>query len=97
LGFSGTRCLGDTETLNQASRASEIAAQGRRDLEHSVKWRSIQQEFYATGRAETVQRALSEAIDAAAVEAYQSALAPILSGPAAMIAAGDLARNESFP
>ncbi|MGD0498850.1 MAG: nucleotidyltransferase domain-containing protein [Bryobacteraceae bacterium] len=83
--------------MSQTNRANDVAAQGRKALEAGAQWREIQQAFFATGRAAAVQRALTQATDAAAVEAYQSALAAVLSGRAAMFAAGGFGRGELFP
>jgi [protein-PII] uridylyltransferase len=65
--------------------------------ESSTWWREAEREFFATGRAGSVQRALARATDEAAIQAYDSALAPVLRGPAAMFAVGSFGRGELFP
>lgn len=88
--------MGDTGDLNQAN-AIDIAAQGRRDLESSARWQETERDFQATGRAADVQRALTQEVEQAVLEAFQSALAPFLTGPVVMLAAGTFARGELFP
>ncbi len=88
--------LGDTEGLNGTS-SNDVAAQGRRDLEATALWQETERKFRATGRAAEVQRALTELVERAAVEAFQASLAQAFSGPAVMLAAGGFARGELFP
>ena len=88
--------MGDTGDLNQTN-ANDVAEQGRRDLESGALWQETERNFQAGGRAADVQRALTEAVERAAVDAFQAALAPVLRGPAVMLAAGGFARRELFP
>jgi [protein-PII] uridylyltransferase len=87
--------LGDTEDLNPTNRANDVAAQGRQDLESSALWQETERNFQATGRAADVQRALTQAVEQAAVEAFQASLAP--AGGTVMLATGGFARGELFP
>lgn len=57
----------------------------------------MEREFLATGWAEGVQRALAQSTDGAVIEAFESALAPVLGEGAAILAAGSYARRELFP
>jgi [protein-PII] uridylyltransferase len=82
--------------LNQTN-ANDVATQGRKDLESSALWQETERNFLASGRAADVQRALTQAVELAAVEAFQASLAPVLRGPAVMLAAGGFARRELFP
>ncbi len=83
--------------MSQANIGIDLAAQGRRDLEASAAWRETERNFQANGRAADVQRALTEVVERAAVEAFQAALAPAFRGPVAILAAGGFARGELFP
>jgi len=96
LPFLPQRRLGDTGDLNQTN-ANDVATQGRKDLESSARWQETERNFLASGRAADVQQALTEAVEEAAVEAFQASLAPVLRGPAVMLAAGGFARRELFP
>ena len=88
--------MGDTGDLNQTN-ANDMATQGRRDLESGALWQETERNFQASGRAADVQHALTQAVEQAAVEAFQAALARVLRGPAVMLAAGGFARRELFP
>ena len=94
--FLPKRRLGDTGDLNQTN-ANDVATQGRRDLESGPLWQETERNFQANGRAADVQHALTQAVERAAVEAFQASLAPVFRGPAAMLAAGGFARRELFP
>jgi [protein-PII] uridylyltransferase len=83
--------------LNQANIGIDVAAQGRRDLEASAAWQETERNFQSTGRAADVQRALTQAVEQAAIEAFQAALAPVFPKPVVMLAAGAFARVELFP
>ena len=74
-----------------------MATQGRRDLEAGDLWRETERNFQASGRAADVQRALTQAVERAVVEAFQASLAPVFRGPTVMLAAGGFARHELFP
>jgi [protein-PII] uridylyltransferase len=82
--------------LNQTN-ANDVATQGRRDLEAGDLWRETERNFQASGRAADVQRALTQAVERAVVEAFQASLAPVFRGPTVMLAAGGFARHELFP
>jgi [protein-PII] uridylyltransferase len=76
----------------QTNQAANAAAQRREGSR-----RQIEEEFSASGLAAPVERALTEAAGAIAVEAYQSALAPVISRRGAMFAVGGFARGDLFP
>ena len=82
--------------MNQTN-ANDVATQGRRDLEAGDLWRETERNFQASGRAADVQRALTQAVERAVVEAFQASLAPVFRGPTVMLAAGGFARHELFP
>ena len=58
---------------------------------------AIEEAFLASGLATPLQCALTAAVDAVAVEAYQTALAPAVSRPPAMLAVGNFGRGDLFP
>ncbi|HXR36401.1 MAG TPA: hypothetical protein VN754_10655, partial [Candidatus Binataceae bacterium] len=60
-------------------------------------WRRIEREFASTGDAATVQRGLTEAIDALVAKAYQAAVEPVLPQGAALLAWGEYGRAQLFP
>ncbi len=82
--------------MNQTN-ANDVATQGRRDLESSALWQETERNFLASGPAADVQHALTEAVERAAVEAFQASLARVFPGAAVMLAAGGFARRELFP
>lgn len=83
--------------MKQANRPDDVAAEGRKTLSTSAAWLEVEREFLETGWAQGVQRALAEATDRAVIEAFGSALAPVLGESAAILAAGSYARGELFP
>jgi [protein-PII] uridylyltransferase len=66
-------------------------------MQSSAAWLDVEREFFATARAAVVHSALTQLVDAAVIEAYQSSVAPVLSTPAAVLAMGSFARCEMFP
>lgn len=75
----------------------EAAAKGLEKLQTSDAWASIERDFFATGNATDVQLGLTRVVDATAVEAYRTAIEPVLPQGAAMLALGGFARQELFP
>jgi [protein-PII] uridylyltransferase len=73
------------------------AAPGSEKLLSSAVWRALEDEFFKTGNAAPVQTGLSGLIDAVAVEAYRSSIAPVLPQGAALLATGGYARREQYP
>ena len=57
----------------------------------------VEQEFLATGEAGPVQQALTKAMDAAVVAAYQDTLASLTAGGIVVIAVGGFGHGELFP
>ena len=68
-----------------------------RNLQSTDAWRVIEEEFQATGDASRVWKALTQALDRLAVEAYRAAIAPVFPQSAAMLAGGAYGRSEMFP
>ena len=73
------------------------AVPGLEKLHSSATWRAIEEEFFKTANAASVETGLSDKIDAIAVEAYRSSIQPVLPQGAVMLAAGGYGRRESFP
>ena len=76
---------------------AETAAGAPKNLRSSDAWRSIEEEFLATGEAPRVQKALTAARDGLAVEAYRAAIERVYPQSVAMLAGGAYGRGETFP
>jgi [protein-PII] uridylyltransferase len=80
-----------------ADSAASSAVPGLEKLHSSPAWRAIEEEFFKTGNATSVETGLSEKIDAIAIGAYRSSIEPVLPQGAVMLASGGYGRRESFP
>jgi [protein-PII] uridylyltransferase len=80
-----------------ADSSAPSAVPGLEKLQSSAQWREIEREFYKTGTAASVERGLSDRIDAIAVETYRASIEPVLPEGAVMLAAGGYGRRETFP
>jgi [protein-PII] uridylyltransferase len=76
---------------------AEAVVKGLEKLRSGNAWANVEREFSATGIAVEVQRGLTQAVDAIAIEAYGAAIEPILPEGAAMLALGGFGRQELFP
>jgi [protein-PII] uridylyltransferase len=74
-----------------------VMARGGSSLQSAASWRAIEEEFLASGDASRVERALTEARDALALEAYRAAIEPSLPQGVAMLASGAYGRGDTFP
>ncbi len=96
--FSSGRGVRDTGGLGREPNSpSSAAAHSGGESRPADARRRIEEEFRASGNAVALQRSLTRAADDAVREAYRSAVAPVLSPPAALIAAGDFGRGDLFP
>src|ERR1700680_3463500 len=75
---------------------ADSPARSMEKLQSGGAWRHIQQEFFATGLAAPVQAGLTLAVDAMAVQAYQSTIGLVPKG-SSMFAIGGFGRRELFP
>ena len=76
---------------------AEAAVKGLEKLRSGNAWANIEREFLASGSAANVHHGLTQVIDAVAIEAYGTAIEPVLPQGAAMIALGSFGRQELFP
>ena len=70
---------------------------GANSLQSAASWRAIEEEFLAGGDASRVERALTAARDALAVDAYLAVMEPSLAQSVAMVATGAYGRGDTFP
>jgi [protein-PII] uridylyltransferase len=61
------------------------------------KWRTIQEEFLATGDAAAAEKALTLLRDASVIEAYRAVVKPVFPQGAAILAGGAYGRAHTFP
>lgn len=73
------------------------AVSGAGSLQAAAAWRAVEEEFLAGGDAARVERALTAARDALALEAYRAAIEPSLPQGVAMLATGAYGRGDTFP
>jgi len=84
--------------LEQAAYNGSGAPAARSDaLRSTATWREIEQEFFSTGDASRVQRALTGAVDALVRGAFGASVEPRLPEGTALLAVGGYARRELFP
>jgi [protein-PII] uridylyltransferase len=73
------------------------ATQNPTSLPSKDWWRRVEEEFFATGQASSVQTAITQARDAICIEAYRLAFEPDFPESAAVFAAGPYGQGETFP
>src|SRR4051794_9760865 len=76
---------------------AEAAVKGLEKLRAGEAWAAVEREFLACGNAAAVHRGVTTAVDAITVEAYATAIEPVLPEGAAMFALGGFGRQELFP
>src|ERR1700733_8148861 len=76
---------------------AETAMTGLEKLRAGDAWARIERDFFATGSAAEVLSGLTESVDGIAIEAYRTAIEPVLPQGAAMLALGSFGRQELFP
>ena len=79
----------DTRALEQSTPVDK--------LQSSAVWRRIEEEFLATGRADLVLNALTDATDAITRQAWEANVRPVRPEAAALLAVGAYGRRETFP
>ncbi len=77
--------------------SAEATVKALEKLRAGEAWNRIERDFYVHGTAVEVQKGLTEATDAIAIEAYREAIEPVLQQGAAMLALGSFGRQELFP
>ena len=77
--------------------SAEAIVKALEKLRAGEAWNRIERDFYVHGTAVEVQKGLTEATDAIAMEAYREAIEPVLQQGAAMLALGSFGRQELFP
>jgi [protein-PII] uridylyltransferase len=82
------------EHLNQKAGGT---AGNRRDLQSTVDWRAIEEEFLLTGQAAITQNALTLARDRLVVEAFQRVIGPVFPRSLALLACGPYGLSQTFP
>jgi [protein-PII] uridylyltransferase len=70
---------------------------GPKNLQATEKWRTIEEEFLATGEAAEVHMGLTLARDDAVAEAYRAAIEPAFRQGVAMLAGGTYGSGQTFP
>ncbi|HTR36107.1 MAG TPA: hypothetical protein VMH80_09410 [Bryobacteraceae bacterium] len=78
-------------------RETGPSASSLEKLRSAAAWREVEQDFFATGDASRVQRALTDAVDGLIRETHRTSIEPILTQGAALLAIGGYGRGEVFP
>jgi [protein-PII] uridylyltransferase len=87
--FQGVGWKRDTRALEQSTPVDK--------LQSSAEWRRIEEEFLATGRADLVLNALTDATDAITRQAWEANVRPVRPEAAALLAVSAYGRRETFP
>src|SRR4051794_16418025 len=82
--------------MGAQGRANALTG-GPEKLQSSARWREIESEFQATGRADGVLAGLTAATDAIVREAYTTCFEGVLPQTAALFAVGAYGRGDTFP
>jgi [protein-PII] uridylyltransferase len=72
-------------------------ARGPKSLQSTDRWRAIEAEFLAAGRAAPAQEALTRARDELVLEAYRAVIESVFPESLAMLAGGAYALGQTFP
>ncbi len=79
------------------SRKAGVAAGNPRDLQSTVDWRAIEEEFLLSGQAAITQSALTRASDQLVIEAFQRVIGPVFPQSLAVLACGPYGLGQTFP
>ena len=77
--------------------SGNAASRGPIKVQSGESWRSVEQEFLASGDAERVKASLTRLMEEAVTNAYAASVQPVVPEGAAVIALGGFGRSEIFP